>query len=298
MSVAIIGNGAIGQMLAFSLASAGHNPLLYGRGGPIALTQTVLVNGQRHNLSLAGSSSHETPRLWLFATKAYDLVPALLQWRKAIPPASTLVLLCNGYVEPELSRERRGSEGFELMKGIVTRGARFNDDGSLVLSAKGEVRWGAKRPQKPAESLFFQDLASERFIWDEDVCARRKEKWYFNTVLNTLCGVYELARNHDVVTLHAEEYKSLCHEVFMLGCEFWPEWRGREKPLKEGLDSLIEATADNENSMARDRRLGRRTEADYLSGHVRSVPAFAARFPLLAALDAQLAEIHEEEDGA
>lgn len=284
-SVAIVGAGAVGQMLAFFLRAAGVTHVVcYGRKGPVLINGRVLFQDQ--SSTLITDLPAQPHQLWLFATKAYDLVPALEQWLPKIPSDTPLTLLSNGFIEPELSGIRAQYPQHELRKGVVSRGARFLADGTLALGPKGEIRWGGARPVQAFERSLMQELASKGFVWDPDVCKARKEKWFCNTVLNTLCGAYGLKRNADAED--QKEYSEMCHEVYELGCEFWPEWKGQDEILRKKLATLIAATADNENSMAVDMRLGRKTEAAFLSGHVLRFENAATRFPHLFHLHAQL----------
>lgn len=284
-SVAIVGAGAVGQMLAFFLRAAGVPQIVcYGRKGPVALAGRVLFQDQ--TTPLVSDSPGPEPQLWLFATKAYDLVPALEQWLPRISVTTALTILSNGFIEPALAGIRQRFPQHELRKGVVSRGARILPDGTLALSPKGEVRWGSRNAPQPFETSLMQALASQGFHWDPEVCGARREKWFCNTVLNTLCAAYRLKRNAEAE--EQKEFSALCHEVYELGCEFWPEWKGQEAALKQRLVALIATTADNENSMAVDIRLGRKTESAFLSGHVLCCQGAAERFPHLNALHAQL----------
>lgn len=284
-SVAIVGAGAVGQMLAFFMRSVGvSNVVCYGRHGPVALSGRVLFHDQ--STTLGSDLTAPSHQLWLFATKAYDLVPALEQWLPKVEGTTPLSILSNGFIEPELSGIRSRFPQHELRKGVVSRGARMLADGTLALSPKGEIRWGGANGVKGFERSLMQALASKGFVWDPEVCKARKEKWFCNTVLNTLCGVYRLKRNADAE--EQKEYAKLCHEVYELGLEFWPEWKGQEELLHKKLAALVATTADNENSMAVDMRLGRKTEAAFLSGHVLRFQDRERRFPLLSHLHVQL----------
>ena len=72
-----------------------------------------------------------------------------------------------------------------------------------------------------------------------------------------------------------------------LAGELWPEWKPAAPELWQNLLRLIAATADNENSMAADVRLGRRNEAAVLSGLVNKARD-PQRYPLLLAYDQKL----------
>ncbi len=286
-SVAIVGVGAVGKMLAYFLRTTGvPSVICYGRRGVEVLSGRVSFRDQSEVFRT--DRSGERPDLWLIATKAYDTVSALEQWLPVIASGTPVVLLCNGFIEPALVGIRKQFPHHQLRKGVVSRGARTLIDGTLALSSEGEIVWGSTGPATPFEGNMFKALASKGFVWDPNVCRIRKEKWFCNTVLNTLCGAYGLSRNSDVK--EQMEFDGLCHEVYELGLKYWPEWQGQSGELKQKLLTLIAKTADNENSMAVDVRLRRRTEADFLSGHILRFENPSARFPLLYNLHQRIIE--------
>jgi ketopantoate reductase len=101
-----------------------------------------------------------------------------------------------------------------------------------------------------------------------------------------LAGAYRLSRNADA--LLQSDFDPLCHEVYLLGLGFWPDWAGQEEFLKAKLKGLIAMTSENENSMAVDVRLGRKTESEFLSGYVMMEENAQIRFPRLYALHQKL----------
>ncbi|MBC7661851.1 MAG: ketopantoate reductase family protein [Chitinophagaceae bacterium] len=285
-AVAIVGSGAVGQMLAYFLKKANITTVLcYGKGGVRSVVSKVkLRNAVEH---FETESDGPLPQLWFFTVKAYDLKAALDQWLLHIPRTAKIVILSNGYIEDEVAPFRKVFPASNIRKGVVSRGAKFAEDGSLEISSKGSVIWGgAIHTISPLEDAIFEALKDEGFAWSKDACDARKEKWYFNTVLNTLAGVYQLARNGDVPAL--AEYPLLCHEVYVLGSVLWPDWKAKEDELKTKLDALVVMTAQNENSMAADIRLKRPTEAAYLSGHVKTIANAATLLPQLYCFNAKL----------
>lgn len=282
--VAIVGAGAVGHMMAYLLQSAGFEVVLFGREGPRNLSVPVLIADETKQLEI--HSQNLDADIWLFATKAYDLAAALLDWLPKIPKDRPLVLLANGFLEPALLELRRQFPDRILRKAVVSRGAKFDDEGRLLLSPRGEILWGAKEEPHAIEKEIMTALSAKGFRWDEKACDARKTKWFCNTVLNTLAGARRLSRNGDA--LHQEEFASLCHEVYELGLSFWPEWQGEEEVLKTRLKALIAMTSENENSMAVDVRLGRKTERDFLSGYVLKAENGEKRFPWLYALHQKL----------
>lgn len=281
--ITIVGPGAVGQMLAFFLRSVA--PLdVRGRHGRTEIQASVLFKGRKESIRIAKGKG--SAKLWIFATKAYDLEAALLATLPEMEAGAVIVLLANGYIESIIAPLRGRYPHLIWRKGLVLRGCRFLDEGSLALSDAGDVIWGDSGEPTPLEKEIFQKLSGDHFRWDSDACTRRREKWIFNTVLNTLSGAYGLARNG--LALDHPDFLPLGREVFALAHELWPDWTFRDDDMLRELRRVIDLTKENENSMARDRRLGRPVEADFLSGYVLSVPNGQRDYPRLWSLHHQL----------
>jgi ketopantoate reductase len=176
-----------------------------------------------------------------------------------------------------------------LRKGLVTRGVKNAPEGGYSIGPQGQVIWGDDRTPTAIEQRIIQSLAPQGFQYNVQCCRLRREKWYYNTCLNTLCGVRRLARNGLAAEDYREELEALHYEVIALAQELWPDWQPVPRELWQNLLRLIANTAENENSMATDVRLGRQTEASVLSGMVyRSHQPEA--FPLLLAFDQRLSD--------
>lgn len=257
-SVAIVGAGAVGLALAHDFFKTGSIDVdLFGRNGPYTGPLAVEDLGQSFLWETAASKAKAYQAIF-FTVKSYDLKSALDDWLNT--PADQYFLLGNGYLEPIIAPYRRKFPNKNFVKGVVTRGARFNEQGVLILSDGGAIKWGL------------------------DGCALRQDKWYCNTVLNTLSGAFRLPDNG--AALLREEFDELSEEVYELGCEVFPEWRksGEKQRLRALVESMIRATSANENSMAVDVRLGRRTEIGVLSGIAEGIEGHERRFPLLRSL--------------
>jgi ketopantoate reductase len=279
---AIIGSGALGRALAYSLDQVHDcHVQLYARSGPVHDPYDVIDKGQTITVRLRPLPRAKA-HIYFFTLKAYDLLPALRHWLPNIDRSARIVLLCNGYLEPLLTSVRKAFPLHDLTKGVVTRGAKFVRTGALALTDKGRISWGDDQGLRDFEGPIFD--ARPDLSWEKDVCERRKDKWFCNTVLNTLCGAYRLPRNDSVLT-HLQ-LDAMLDEVYALNAELWPERSSAasKERLYALAKELILAAGENENSMAVDVRLGRRTEVDVLSGVARTVENYELKFPLLMEL--------------
>ncbi len=280
LHIQIIGAGALGKMLAHLLSQAGFKVKLYGRSGLYSGSTWIKEGDREFALTLNhDDSSPSEPALCLVTTKAYDVPEVLSQGRFA--HNGPMVLLCNGYIEPLIKDFRSIYPDLEIRKGVVTRGAKPAPDGRLILSAKGSIAWGGgKHGLTPIEKEIFARVEGVQF--DPFACRNRKVKWYCNTVLNTLAGAFRLPSNAAALTHPL--YEELNAEVFALMRELWPGEFSDARAMKQILDDLIKMTEANENSMAVDVRLGRRTEIEVLSGVALTVNDALIKFPRLTEL--------------
>lgn len=283
----ILGAGAVGHMLAFFLREKASIPLeLWGRYGPLRQAHSVSWQGKTHSISLSWQG--ESPSLWFCALKAHALQTGLRQLLPKLKPGSQVIIVSNGYIETLLLPLRREFPDILLRKGLVSRGVKRSPAGDYVIGAEGQVLWGDELAKSSKEELILRELQNFGFSWDPDTCLLRREKWFCNTTLNTLCGVYHLASNGDALRFHGSELENLAREVYALMGEIWPGSQVKWEELWQKLLQLIASSSDNENSMAADVRFGRRTEADVLSGLVR-VARDPARYPLLDNFNRRLA---------
>lgn len=263
--IGIVGPGAVGHMLSFFIQKHAQLPVqMIGRRGSQELLAEIFWDNTWHELRV--EQSEQLCDLLMVVVKSYDLAAALRGALPRLKAGGVVLLLGNGYLAPLLEPWQAERPELTWRKGTVTRGVRLEAPGRFVLSAAGQVVWGSESAQLPLEREIFTRLAAFDFRWEPKICDLRKEKWFYNTVLNTLAGVYHLPRNGDALKLFAQELEILAQESFALGKELWPTWSASYPRLWNGLLHLIRATENNENSMARDVRLGRRTEAAVLSG--------------------------------
>ncbi len=285
-SVGILGPGAVGHMLAFFFNQVeGLQVVMRGRKGPLQTAQTVVFQESPQTLRLADENAQ--PRLWFACLKAHALTQGLRPLLENAKAGTQIIILSNGYIEPLLLPLRREFPATILKKGLVTRGIKAGPDDSYIIGPKGQVIWGDERKPSLLEEKILQELGVHGFQWNVQCCRLRREKWYYNTCLNTLCGVRRYARNGLAMEEGRDELEALSHEVLGLARELWPDWQPAQRELWQNLLRLIANTAENENSMAADVRLGRPTEANVLSGMVHQARQPEA-FPLLLAFDAKL----------
>lgn len=212
-----------------------------------------------------------------FCVKAFQLADALKEqaslWSDDVP----FITLSNGFIADEIESCRSALGARHIRWGMTTMGAAFKDNGALhVFSEGASTSWGPFQSPKnaipvtetitSAESTLLSSQPS--WTWQDDVTPTVRRKWIFNTVLNTMCGALRLSSNGKLVN-HRTLADAVLDEACELAKELWPH-RANDLESVESLRAhfwqLVHKTSENENSMARDARLGRRTESAYLAG--------------------------------
>jgi ketopantoate reductase len=273
--IILVGPGALGIGLAHCLVSLGYSVRFLGHQGPISVDKELrLPGGETFRLQTpcAPLAELKASRLVLFAVKAFALEQALHDHKDRFDPHTPLVPVGNGLVEPVLACQ---TFGHPWRLGVSTMAVTQLSSGVFSLRHFGKTSWGGY-PTATLPTLFEQEVfekGKEFFNWLTDPLPVCRRKWLFNTALNSLCGVHGLSSNGEAFH-YLEELKAIFHEAYVLGQQLWGTWPFEETTLFEQLLRLVEQTRDNENSMARDLRLGQPSENDYLAGVARDLPGF------------------------
>lgn len=275
--ILVAGAGAIGTAIAARLQYLGCPVIFIGRKRP--LKGQFRFSGWDKLFWLDTEKLEDVDlsevALTFFTVKAFDLEGAIRRFIKYVPKQSVVVPLSNGYTEPMIRLLAKEYPEHHWRNGFCTFGVSQTDEGCYQLrSTGGGAIFGPlsgqnteKAQVSPIENSLFQADQQQFFHWHDPIGPSQHMKWLFNTVLNTLCGVFRLP-NNGMVLEKVPLARALTSEAYKLGVELWGPWNVGEEKVFEDLIALVTATAQNENSMARDIRLGQRNETEWLAGVV------------------------------
>jgi len=249
-TVLIVGTGSVGRFLDGEVRRIGWKTRLLGRGDPVTdIAEPVLV---------------------FFTVKAFDLEAAFRDVLAHLPSDSTVVVLPNGLLATEIKNAEVAFPKLVFVRGIVTFGVtekagsyeRVGQAGRCFLGTYGGLGFPSMlqdlvRAGEREESTVFEVVT--------DISIRERDKWILNTVVNTITAARRLPRNGDLV-LHGALTTTVFGEACRIASRLMPDLPLDIEKIHDRLTHLIIDTADNENSMARDVRLGRKTEAAFFSG--------------------------------
>lgn len=238
--------------------------------------------------------------LLILAVKAFDLTEVWINLKKIARKTSfsNIVVIANGHILPLLKQFSLENKSLNWNIGLSTVGV-SNLDKFEIMSPSGQITIGPIDTCSDRSTLdqsfielfkppFLSDqqaVLTPQIIWryTNDVRYEYFSKWLINAVLNTLCAAKSLKKNK-----YALEEKPL---LWSLHQEAYRWYREKMDPAQAGnidldmsferLLDIIHRTAENENSMARDFRLGKNTENLFLAGLVLSEAQGEVKYPHL-----------------
>jgi ketopantoate reductase len=229
--------------------------------------------------SLLPAPETSEPAAILFAVKAFDIKQALVEQSSHWPESIPFVTLCNGFIANEITaaQPRLGKRPIRI--GMTTIGSTINTDQTItVFKSNTTTAWGPWDLSNQTVPAAGELQLLKRFPnghWQDDMRPLICRKWILNVALNSLCAAQGLEHNSRLREFRAAA-EDLITEAHELAQKLWPgltDLPTRDE-ASQNLWQVVDATAGNENSMARDRRLGRRTESDFLAGIAKDFDGF------------------------
>ena len=265
--ISIVGNGAIGNLLALRCHQQGMRfQLLTRDGAPINLLAEDFDGKQiRFSPQVVDTEQPITPGIIILPLKAYQVLPALEQLSPQLTPEHTVILLHNGM--GTLQGARRMLPQIPLIAATTSYGALKPANNFVKATGKGHTHAGwvyqpnnlyTEDYQKLLDTLlppcnWHQDL--ERPLWD---------KLAINAVINPLTAINGVRNGALVGQEYTQQIVSLCQETaaVMTACGY----PTTTTELQQSCYQVIKATANNFSSMHQDVKHHRRTEIDFISG--------------------------------
>ena len=279
--IGIIGPGAVGCTLGYYLNQANFSVFFFDRRGTIDLEYSI--DGVSSSLFFPKAKS--SVDFFFMAVKSHQVQVAIEthSWLKETPGA----IISNGLLDEVLKGTMPITDGLWSL-GTTTIGVSSVGSGIWkIFNNGGYVIWGGRETAKPIDHLISDATKDFGFSWSQLSDVKRREKWLFNTVINSLCGVSRHSRN-GLLLDDLDSLKLMFDESFLLGQDLFGPWESSRDGLWDSMIALIKSTADNENSMVCDIRLGRETENQYLAGLVVNSQS---DYPILRKVNTKLSEI-------
>jgi 2-dehydropantoate 2-reductase len=264
MNWVIVGQGALGSLLAIKLQQHGQSVSILTRHHAVA--QSINFQQQQYQFSTATLSdltNQSTPTTLVAAVKAYQ-VAALLTQLGSLVSECQLVLSYNGMLDNE-----QQCLPLNCLHWVTTHGA-YRDGQQLVHAGHGQSWLGWQQlhhGDAPQQLLNTLGQALPPLQWQADIQRQRWQKLTINCLINPLTVIHN-CRNGGLLSLPVEaEMLQLATEISVLAARLQGLELAPQQLVEQAL-KVAEKTADNRSSMLSDVLAGRPTEIDYLNGFI------------------------------
>lgn len=270
MSWHVLGAGSLGGLWAARLFRGGEPVRLilrdrtrlaqYRAGGGLHLTEGDTTS--LYPLPAEAPDAGNPIRRLILACKSYDAEEAIASVAARLEPDAEILLLQNGLGSQDAVAARVPRA--RCLRASTTEGAFRETDFHVVAAGAGQTWVGDQLgSQSPPPWLVTLAALGIPVHWTDDIDARLWRKLAINCAINPLTVLYR-CRNGEL-RQHAAEVDDLCSELAALleAMGLAPAAQG----LRQEVEAVIMATANNRSSMLQDVERAQRTEVSYLLGH-------------------------------
>ncbi|WP_117235218.1 2-dehydropantoate 2-reductase [Vibrio maerlii] len=265
MHITILGPGAVGSLWATKLKLAGHSVALWSRESESSLElspdeQTPVLFDNNNSEKLKNCD------LLLVTVKAWQVKDALAKVLPQLNQDTILVFMHNGMgAVDDISAELAN---YPVLLATTTHGAFKPNKHSIHHTGQGATQIGAYNC-KGEQCRFLVEVlnhALPKVEWADNIQTALWNKLAINCAINPLTAI-EQCRNGDLADSHFESIISaVLHEIHqVLSAEYVPL---SQQELNDRVYQVIRATAQNYSSMRQDIANKRRTEIDFITGHL------------------------------
>lgn len=239
--IGIIGNGAVGMLMA-SLLAKDYSVTLYGRvkeTRDVTIERTGMTIG---TVTVPLKSIHtlnETEAdVFFVTTKAHQVHAATEKLTGNVP-----VFICsNGIAHLEYAQER----GFHL--GVIEHGVTRDGD-QINHSGLGRIRIGSLHGLQPLAFV----ASPLKIVWEADIEQVIVEKLFANAIINPITALCRVPNGAVAESPCRDVAQAIYNELTLLFDQVVPYTY---------IETIVERTASNQSSMFRDLEAGRMTEVD------------------------------------
>jgi 2-dehydropantoate 2-reductase len=269
MKIAIVGNGAIGNLLAGKCQALGLNYKLLTRSGEPLAIEFCDIKGHTTILrpelsSIAQPGDFDTLILPL---KAPQIIPALKQLSTFLSPGHTIILLHNGMGCIEQAKALLPK--IALLAATTSYAAYKPTGNQCIETGLGEshIGWGITQDKNmPYSAISLLDKLLPPCTWHEDILPALWSKLAINAAINPLTALEQIANGQLRQKKYQQVIREICEETLAVM---------QTLAIKIELDEIlskvyqvIDLTANNFSSMNRDVALKRPTEIEFINGYV------------------------------
>ena len=265
MNITIVGPGAIGSLWAIKLLQAGHNVSLWSRSTDnsidLSLDGQASLSFSNNNIEKLSASD-----LVIFTVKAWQAEEATTPLLQHLDPDTILMYMHNGMgAVDEIATQ---IDAYPIILATTTQAAFKPNHNNVSHTGIGQTQLGAFNLQGQ-QCTFLVDVlehALPAVSWNPEIKTALWTKLAINCAINPLTGLEQIKNGELSDKRFSEALSSIIKELTQvmqaegITCSF--------DELETSVNKVIQATAKNNSSMQQDMFYQRKTEIDFITGHL------------------------------
>ncbi|CAH7163659.1 2-dehydropantoate 2-reductase [Vibrio chagasii] len=265
MNITIVGPGAIGALWAIKLLQAGHNVSLWSRSSEPSVELSL---DEQASISFSNNDKDKLSEsdLVLFTVKAWQVEDAITPLIQYIDSDAILMFMHNGMgAVDEIATQ---IDAHPIVLATTTQAAFKPDRNSVSHTGLGQTQLGAfnLNGQQCTFLVDVLDNALPAVSWNPEIHTALWTKLAINCAINPLTGLEQIKNGElseprfgNTLTAIIEELTQVM-QAEGISCSF--------DELETNVNKVIQATAKNNSSMKQDMLYQRKTEIDFITGHL------------------------------
>ncbi len=271
LDLAIVGNGAIGNLLAWRAHQQQINYVTITRSGTshsiTCIDSTLSSSQSAQQIPLHCTKFHKLADVetLIIPVKAYQVLDALKQVATLDQSPKNIVLLHNGMLDMQVIRSVLPHSN--ILCATTSYGAFKPSLNELRLTGLGSCDLGwldQRKPDEEAKTLLETLLPPCR--WHQDIQLALWQKLAVNAVINPLTAIHKIKNGQLRESQYQAQINAICEELHALLQRLG--YAVSAQDLFTRCWDVMSATAENQSSMLQDVLNGRRTEIEFINGHV------------------------------
>jgi 2-dehydropantoate 2-reductase len=305
VKVAIVGNGAIGNLLVLKSIKMQQEVSVVMRQQRDITLNAIDITGLSHQIDInpiAPASLHDFDML-ILPVKAYQIVDALRQVKPYIGPTQTIVLLHNGMGVIEDAKMLLPNN--PLIAATTSHAAYKPDTHSVVETGLGSCQLGyvlnppnntlhneqeyelKNDAQQTVSCNQVLDTLLAPCSWQQNIEQALWDKLAINAAINPLTAIYKVKNGQLIKAKYQAMVMDICTETAAVMSALG--FVSSKDQLYQKVLDVAQATNENYSSMYQDIAHKRPSEIDYINGYIcREAEKHAIDVPLNTTLVSQI----------
>lgn len=264
--ITIVGNGAIGNLLALQCQNQGIDYQVISRtNSPEQIHCSGLLSTQMIKPKVLQQGTSIESGILILPLKAYQIVPCVAQLKSLIGPKVSLVLLHNGLGTHLHVKTLMPEHNIAVV--TTSYGAFKPDKQHLTVTGIGTTQagWLDSHPLNTDHQGQFSSILPPT-TWHRDIMPMLWRKLTINAIINPLTAIFNVPNGELCNAQFLPQIRQLATEISAVMTL---------KKMPTSVDDIIAsclevatATASNFSSMHQDIQYGRLTEVDFINGHI------------------------------